>query len=79
MAQYLQRFSSRLRNAIFTKSSAGMAEVLRMPLATPLRRRAQIRFKHACPTERRKKKAAGFGVAAALEHNLDAYRYSKIS
>ena len=50
-----------------------MAEVFRLPLATPLRRRVQIRFKHARATERRKKKTAGFDVAQALEHNLDAY------
>jgi hypothetical protein len=38
-----------------------------------LRRRRQIRFSHSSPYDRRKKKSAGFDLAAALELNLDRY------
>ena len=50
--------------------AATVTELRSEPL---LRRRRQIRFSHSSPYDRRKKKSAGFDIAAALEVNLDRY------
>jgi hypothetical protein len=50
-----------------------MATVTELRPEPLLRRRRQIRFSHTSPYDRRRKKASGFDVAAALEVNLDRF------
>ena len=48
-----------------------MAEVVPLYSEPRTRRRRSLRPRHSAPPDRRKKRSAGFDIAAALEVNLD--------